>query len=90
MTDRKKRDPLKAGHPRRMGDARCAWIHMDPNQRQEHLEWLRAHGAEPCAIAMQDAWYSGYAKGRLDPDTAGLLAEDHASALRLDRARCSV
>ena len=42
MTDRKKRDPLKAGHPRRMTDARCAWTHMTHDQRHEFLEWIGA------------------------------------------------
>ena len=42
MTDRKKRDPLKAGHPRRMTDARCAWTHMTTAQRIEFLEWIGA------------------------------------------------
>ena len=42
MTDRKKRDPLKAGHPRRMTDARCAWTHMTDEQHIEFLEWIGA------------------------------------------------
>tara|TARA_Y100000310_G_scaffold55680_1_gene51057 strand:- start:1730 stop:1951 length:222 start_codon:yes stop_codon:yes gene_type:complete len=42
MTDRKKRDPLKAGHPRRMTDARCAWNRMSGEQRVEFLEWIGA------------------------------------------------
>ena len=42
MTDRKKRDPLKAGHPRRMTDARCAWTHMTHDQRVAFLEWIGA------------------------------------------------
>lgn len=38
---RKKRDPLPAGDPRRMTDARCAWRKMDEEQRAKFLLWLK-------------------------------------------------
>lgn len=40
MTDRKKRDPLPEGDPRRMTDARCAWRKMTDAQREAFVEWV--------------------------------------------------
>ncbi len=37
---RKLRDPLEAGNPRRLTDARCAWRKMTRAQREEFIRWL--------------------------------------------------
>ena len=37
---RNKRDPLPAGDPRRLTDARCAWRKMSREQREVFVRWL--------------------------------------------------
>ena len=37
---RQKGDPLPAGDPRRLTDARCAWRKMTEEQRKTFLDWL--------------------------------------------------